>query len=333
MLDANQCSEARKVLNEFSLSEPCDATGRMPSSLHNYLEFYGFFEVLKAIEVEYFWGYRQSRASGRIATHYWRVPSAKGTVLLVHGLFDHVGLFLPLVRHFLEQDYSVIAVDLPGHGLSDGVPTAIDSFDYYRDVLLETAEFFAPATAGVPFYGVGQSTGAAALMNIEFYLHTQKRQPIFERLVFLGPLVRPRQWTVARWLYLAFGRFLNNVVRDFSVANTHNAEFHNFLKSYDPLQSRSLSTRWVGALNHWVNHFDKQPVIATPLLIVQGTADQVVCWQRNVPQIKEHFSCVQVNIIEGAKHHLANEADPWRKAIYTSISRFFRQRVVCTLPR
>lgn len=332
MFDASQCSEARRALSDFSFSDPCDAIGRMPVSLHNYLEFYGFFEVLKAIEVEYFWGYRQTRAAGRIASHYWRVPNAKGTVLLVHGLFDHVGLFLPLVRHFLEQDYSVISIDLPGHGLSDGEPTAIDSFDRYRDVLLETVHFFAPEIAAVPLYGVGQSTGAAALMGVEFYRHTQKQPSVFERLVFLGPLVRPRQWAVARWLYLAFGRFLSSVTRDFSTPNTHDAEFHNFLKSYDPLQSRRLSTQWVGALNQWVNHFDEQPVIGTPLLIVQGTADQVVCWQRNVQQIKERFSCVQVNFIEGAKHHLANEADPWRKAIYTGISRFFKQRVVCTLP-
>lgn len=332
MLDIRQCDEVKRTLGEFSLAAPCDPMGKVPPCLQNYLEFYGFFETLKAADVEHCWGYRTSPAAGRIATHYWRVPQAKGSVLLVHGLFDHVGLFLPLVRHLVDQGYSVIAIDLPGHGLSDGEATAIASFDVYRDVLLETLAYFSDETAAGPIYGVGQSTGAAALMSVQFYLHEQRRSLIFERLVFLGPLVRPRQWTVARLAYLLLGRRLKSVARDFSVANTHDAEFHNFLKSYDPLQSRRISTRWVGALNEWVAGFAQQPVVDTPLLVVQGTADRVVDWQANIPQIKAHFSCVQVNMIEGAKHHLANEADPWRKAIYTSISQFFRQRVVCTLP-
>lgn len=332
MLDAKQCHEARLILADFSLTEPCDPIGKIHPCLHNYLEFYGFFEVLKAIEVEFFWGYRSAGTIGRVATHYWRVPRAKGHVLLVHGLFDHMGLFLPLVRHLLEQGYSVIGIDLPGHGLSDGEATRIDSFNDYRDALLETAQFFEPETAAGPLYGVGQSTGAAALMNVEFFLASAGRASLFERLVFLGPLVQPRKWSVARWFYKLLGRRIKNVARDFSVANTHDIEFHNFLKSYDPLQARRLSTRWVGALDEWVRNFAEQPVVDTPLLIVQGTADMVVDWQANVPLIKAHFTCVQVNMIEGARHHLANEADPWRKAIYTGISQFFRQRAVCVLP-
>lgn len=332
MLDANQCDEVRRTLPSFSLSEPCLAAVKANPCLQTYLEYYGFFETLKGIDVEYFWGYRACTGVGRIATYYWKIPKARGCVLLVHGLFDHIGLFLPLVRHLLEQDYSVIAMDLPGHGLSDGEATAVDSFDDYRDVLLDTLTYFKPHTAGSPLYGVGQSTGAAALMCVEFYWRGHAQPSAFERLVFLGPLVQPRQWRAARWAYRLFGRWIKSIGRDFSVANTHDCEFHNFLKSYDPLQARRLSTRWVGALKRWVDDFGERPVVDTPLLVVQGTADQVVDWQANVPMIKAHFSCVQVNMIEGAKHHLANEADPWRKAIYTGVGQFFRQRVVCVLP-
>ena len=332
MLDDKQCSEAKTVLEDFSLARPCMPAAEMPACLHNYLEFYGFFETLKGIEVDYFWGYRCCAPGARIATHFWRLPNAKGNVLLVHGLFDHVGLFLPLIRHFLNQGYSVIALDLPGHGLSDGEVTVINSFEQYGEILLDTAQFFAPQTQTLPLYGVGQSTGAAALMALEFDLYKKQLPSVFERLVFLGPLVRPRQWGIARWIYRLLGRRLRYVARDFSNANTHDAEFHHFLKSFDPLQPRRLSTQWVGALNQWVDGFASQPVVETPLLVVQGTADKVVDWQLNIPAIKEHFSCVQVNMIEGAKHHLANEADPWRKAIYGSVGQFFRQRVVCVLP-
>lgn len=331
MFTESLCAELRAKLPEFTLNTPCNpASTALSDAAQMYLEFYGFLEVLKDSDVDYFWGFRICPCRGdqlRIATHYWRLPEAKATVFLAHGLFDHVGLFQDLIGYLLAQQYSVVAIDLPGHGLSDGEATIIQSFFDYGSVLEDTYKFFRwQLPSDIPIFGIGQSTGAAVLMAFSFTSLKQGETAPFNRMVFLGPLVRPRQWTWGRVVYRWAGRYIKRLKRDFSFPNSHDAEFHNFLRYYDPLQAKWLSIEWIGALHEWVDGFSHQPKDLTPLLIVQGTADRVVDWHYNVPTIQERFPNCQVNYIEGAMHHLANEADSWRKPVFASLGQFLRQR-------
>lgn len=331
MLNAKQCVELKSLIPDFSLEHPCKPASSLPLLQQSYLEFYGFFETIKAMELDYFWGYRVFRREAeewRIATHYWRLAKAKGIVFLVHGLFDHVGLYQTLISYFLSQGYSVIAADMPGHGLSDGPPTQVDNFHRYGEVVRDTLTFFKTEIADAPLYGVGQSTGAAVLMGTAFFWERQAQASPFARLVFLAPLVRPNKWWLGRLAYRMFGRYLKRIHRDFSIPNSHDTAFNNFLRYHDPLQTRSLSIQWIGALHHWVETFPAQPVVATPLLIVQGTSDLVVDWRFNVKAIQEHFTSCQVNYIKGAMHHLANEGEPWRKPTFAGVGQFFRQRAM-----
>ncbi len=330
MFNEHLCTELRRHLPDFALDMPCNPAGStLTDAAQVYLEFYGFLEVLKDSEVDYFWGYRTCPCRGkslRIATHYWRLPEARGTVFVVHGLFDHVGLFQDLVAYLLAQQYSVVAIDLPGHGLSDGEATVITSFFDYAVVLEDSYKFFRWQLPEGPVYGIGQSTGAAVLMAFCFSSSAADEPQPFNRLVFLAPLMRPRQWYWGRLAYRWVGGWMRRLRRDFSFPNSHDAEFHSFLRYYDPLQAKWLSIDWVGALNEWVDGFAAQPKIDSPLLIIQGTADRVVDWRHNVPAIQGRFPNNQVNYIEGAMHHLANEADAWRKAVFTGIGQFLRQR-------
>lgn len=331
MFNEHLCAELRRQLPDFSLELPCNPAGSaLTEAAQVYLEFYGFLEVLKDSQVDYFWGYRTCPCRGaalRIATHYWRLPEAKGTVFVVHGLFDHVGLFQDLIGYLLAQQFSVVAMDLPGHGLSDGDATVITSFFDYAEVLDDTRQFFrAQLPVEAPVYGIGQSTGAAVFMASCFKNSQSGKPQSFSRLVFLAPLMRPRQWPWGRVIYRWAGRWIKRLRRDFSFPNSHDAEFHSFLRYNDPLQAKWLSIDWVGALNEWVEGFAAQPQIVTPLLIIQGTADRVVDWPYNVPAIQRQYPNSQVNYIEGAMHHLVNEADRWRKAVFTGVGQFLRQR-------
>lgn len=331
MFDAEQAEKLKRELTELDLSQPLKAASMANPIMHNYLEFYGFFETLKSFNLDYFWGIRQCRCgreTTRVATHYWRLLDSRGTIFLVHGLFDHVGIFQRITAYFLSQGYSVIALDLPGHGISEGGVTEIQSFSDYGDVVADTITFFQPELVSKPLYGIGQSTGAAVLMNLCFDRQRAGLPPLFERMVFLGPLVRPRKWLLGRFAYRVFGRFLTHIHRDLSTPNSHDAEFHNFLRYYDCLQPRKLCITWIGALHHWVKLFTQQPIVATPILVVQGTGDTVVDWPYNLKVIKAHFPHHQLNYVNGAMHHLANEADPWRQAIYNGIGQYLRQKTV-----
>lgn len=331
MFDVAQHVKVKESLSDFSLDKAYSPTSLLPSPLQNYLEYYSFHETLKGIPVDYFIGYRRCSVNGetcRIATHYWRIPEPRGFVFVAHGLFDHVGLYQNLVRYLLSQGYAVIAIDMPGHGISDGEATVIHRFEDYGEIVADTLAFFHSELGGRPVFGVGQSTGAAVLMSVAFSCVKLEVPSPFNRLVFLAPLVQPRRWGLGRLSFRVFGRFVKRLQRDFSVPNSHDVAFSDFLSNHDPLQPRYLDIRWVGALHKWVNNFAAQPQVDTPLLIVQGTADRVVDWQYNITAIEQRFTRTQVNYVEGAMHHLVNEAEPWRQAMFAGIRQFLRSGMV-----
>lgn len=327
IFNAQRIAQLKEDLPDFDIRVSSDVAGHLPVSVQEFLEFYGFYDTLKALACEFYIGATECELEGtsdRVATYLWRCQKAKGTVVLLHGLFDHVGLFLDLIEHCLKQGYCVLAVDLPGHGLSSGEPTVVASFKHYGRVVqkvLATVQAYIPR----PFYGVGQSTGASVLMSMSFETEKSEQATQFQSLVFLGPLVRPRQWWAGRLAFKLFGNILTSIGRDFSSPNSHNEEFCHFLRYQDPLQARQLSVCWVAALNEWVEGFEKQPVVATPLLVIQGTGDGVVDWKYNVEAIERRFSHCQVHYIEGAMHHLANEGEAWRKVVFSSLSQFLKR--------
>jgi alpha-beta hydrolase superfamily lysophospholipase len=254
--------------------------------------------------------------SYRLCLHCWEQPSAQKTLLLVHGYLDHVGLFGQLIRCGLDRGYNVVAFDLPGHGLSSGERAVIDDFSDYSQAIADVVASCQHLTGR--WQVLAQSTGGAALFD---YLLTRGAKP-FTAAVLLAPLVRPRGW---RWINPAqriLGSFRNDVSRVFA-KNSSNAAFLKFVHS-DPLQSKRLSLRWLGALRRWLANLPEQGTAPIPMLVIQGDADQTVDWRYNVPRIQRLFKGVQLEMLPGARHHLANESELYMKQIFRLSDHFLR---------
>lgn len=253
----------------------------------------------------------------QLTAHYWALPESKATVFLVHGLFDHVGLYLKLVSHLLERDFAVLAVDMPGHGLSAGSIDSITHFSQYAQIVHQCLSCFSSQVTG-SIHAVGQSTGGAALLA---YLLDQDKVSLIERAVLMAPLIRPKGWGMIRFFYTCMHFCLKHVKRKFT-CNSHDGAFVDFLKHADPLQSKYISVVWVGAVREWINTFENFPKSDTRLLVLQGTGDMTVDWKNNISLIQAKFSACQTVAIDNAMHHMVNEAEPWRSEIFTYASDF-----------
>jgi alpha-beta hydrolase superfamily lysophospholipase len=264
-----------------------------------YLKFYGLDLAGEFAGLSHALGKIESDGE-QLAVHVWQRGEAESTLLLVHGYFDHVGLFRHLVRFGLERGSNVVAFDLPGHGLSTGEVAAIVSFDHYRHAIADVLK----AVDSLPGERqvIAQSAGGAAVMD---YLTTQP-WPQLDKVVLLAPLIRPRSW-LRGWVgYLLLRRFRDRLPRKFA-ENSSDREFLRFLRA-DPLQSHTLSVVWVGALRRWLKEFLKRPGRPLELLVIQGDADGTVDWTFNMRQIERLFPRARIHIIAGAGHHLANES-------------------------
>lgn len=298
-----------------------DAQWAASQIVQTYLDFYGinFAKTLPAVEH----GFGALDAgSFRIASHYWMPQNPVGTLIVVHGYYDHVGIFDKAIKFGLDNDLAVLAFDLPGHGLSSGERVAIDSFDQYADVLyavLMAAQTLLPS----PYYALGQSTGGSVLLNYLWRYDAARAVPQLGRIALCAPLILPRGWRYSgRFLYKLVHRFIKRLPRGPS-RSSHDPDFNRFIDEQDCLQSRSLSVRWVGAMKAWDQQFRSFAPLNKSLLVVQGTKDLTVAWRYNLQQIQRALPNARIELIPGAGHQLVNEEEDLRAQIFTAINRHF----------
>lgn len=278
-------------------------SARQPISVEGlaYQRFYG----LDGAEAgpRHSWLGRFEVAGYEIVSQVWLPQQPKATLFLLHGFYDHMGLYRHIVDWAVAQGFAVISCDLPGHGLSSGSRASINDFAEYQLVL---QQLFVEAQAlqlPQPWHLCGQSTGGAIV--IEHLLYHGSDSPAQGQAILLAPLVRPRAWGWSKLSYYLLKPFVKDIARRFS-ENSNAPAFLPFLLA-DPLQPQRLPTAWVGALASWISRIENAPRSTRSPLIIQGEADMTVDWSHNLAVLGEKFAQPQILMLHEARHHLANE--------------------------
>lgn len=254
-------------------------------------------------------------AGFELAGQVWLPEKPKATLFLLHGYYDHMGLYRHVIEWALALGYAVISCDLPGHGLSSGERASIGDFAVYQRVLEALFEQARSLGLPRPWHLCGQSTGGA--IAVDHLLHQGERSPVDGQVILLAPLVRPRAWRWSKFSYRVLRHFVDGIERRFS-ENTNDPTFLPFLEA-DPLQPRRLPTAWVGALIAWVKRIEAAPHCARRPLIVQGEDDGTVDWPYNLQVLKAKFDEPQILLLPQARHHLANELPGIRQRYFDFI--------------
>jgi len=297
-------------LSKFSFRTKAVVKGEIA----HYYDFYGmnFYREFEGLEQRVGW---IEASDFRVVMQTFKPANAKATVFLFHGYFDHAGIYHHLIRFLVKNNFAVVIYDMPGHGLSSGRPASIRSFQQYQDAMsscLQTCVNKLPK----PYHCVGQSTGGAVL--IDRLIHGQDNEDVFDKVVLLSPLVRPRGWESISKLHSAIKPFLKVWHRSFS-QNSADVRFLQFLKEHDPLQSKWLAVDWISALKDWVPRIEGGQRLKRKVLIIQGTGDKTVDWEHNIAVLRRLLNEVKITYIEGAQHHLVNESVTKRKAVFDAM--------------
>lgn len=281
-----------------------------PAPTRTYFDFYR----INYKNLKHFFG-SYDAGNYKIASHILLPENPKGTIIILHGYFDHTGEIKPLIDLCLSLNYGVATLDLPGHGLSDGDRGAIDHFSEYGDVL-DTFLANYQNSLTPPFHLIGHSTGCAAAYE---YLSNTDKTPL-NKIILLAPLVRSNYWGPSKIALFIVRPFLKKIPRKFT-KNSGNRDYLKFVRN-DPLEGRYISTRWFNALNNWNKKIVNYSPVSTPALIIQGDLDTTVDWQYNLGFLKEKFTTVTVSIIKGGRHQLPNESDEIAEKVFKGIETF-----------
>jgi len=279
-----------------------------------YQRYYGLDLPARKVQPQRWLGGFEA-AGFELVGQVWMPAAPVATLVMLHGFYDHMGLYRHVIDWALDQDYAVIACDLPGHGLSSGERASIDDFATYQQVLQALFEQGRALELPQPWHLCGQSTGGAIV--IDHVLHRGTQSPAQGEVILLAPLVRPRSWRWSKFSYRLLRPFVKGIERRFS-ENSNDPTFLPFLQA-DPLQPRRLPTAWVGALVAWVKRIEAAPASARRPLIIQGESDMTVDWPHNLKVLREKFAEPEILLIPEARHHLANELPAIRQRYFDFI--------------
>ncbi|MGF7244337.1 alpha/beta hydrolase [Pseudomonas sp. LA5] len=247
----------------------------------------------------------------QLAVQGWWPREPRGSLLLLHGYYDHMGLYGHVVDWALSRQWAVLACDLPGHGLSSGARASINDFAEYQTALTALVAEARRLDLPRPWHLLGQSTGGAILLD---YLLRGEPAPELGETILLAPLVRPHAWRQGLWTYRLVKPFARALPRRFSV-NSGDPAFLDFLQQ-DSLQPRELPAQWVGALARWIPQLERAPASNRSLLVIQGEQDFTVDWRHNLGVLEAKFARPEVLRLPEARHHLVNETEALRQRYF-----------------
>ena len=295
---------------------PLFGTDNAPALAGRFCQFYGIDFAERLPHVGYKVG-RVDSGSYSLAVHSWVQPGATNNLFLVHGYFDHTGLFGKLAEWALLRGCNVLSVDLPGHGLSTGEPAVIDDFGDYSRAIADVLVVANLPT--LPLWTMAQSTGGATLVD-----YAAKYDWPFSATVLLAPLVRPAQWFAIKAAHILLSKLVDYVPRTFG-PNSADRDFLEFVK-VDPLQSHRVSLRWLGALRRWLAALRPVDLGVGSALVIQGESDLTVDWQYNVGVISRLFPASRVVYLPGAGHHLAGESNEYRDRYLVEVATWLTEQ-------
>ncbi len=212
------------------------------------------------------------------ALHYYvTIPegAARAKVGLLHGYADHGRRYQHVADAWAERGIATFALDLRGHGLSEGKRGYCDSFDEYRSDVAELTRLVQERAAGVPAFFFGHSFGGLVATTAAIEHPSPWRGLVLSGPFFGLALDVPPAKVLA-------GKIASRLVPALGLPSglhgsdlTHDAAR---AKAYDedPLVFKNATARWFTETSAaQVRALARAPALTMPLYLLMGGQDRV----------------------------------------------------------
>jgi alpha-beta hydrolase superfamily lysophospholipase len=245
----------------------------------------------------------------RLSFRGWPQPGAAVTFALAHGLGEHGGRYERFAAAMARRGMGTFAVDLRGHGNSEGQRGHVDSWSQWTD---DIAAFVThvEGVAGGEVVPVGHSFGGAAMLSTVL----AGKLPHSRRFVVSSPALKVRvavpAWKVS--LGNATSRYLPRIALDNQVDASTLSRIPEVVEAYrtDPLVHSRISSRlyteWRAATQNILAHGGD---IKIPFLILAGTDDALIDPDGSRQLHSRAPSTSELRLLQGRYHEPFNDRD------------------------
>ena len=250
---------------------------------------------------------------GRLRLHYrsWEASAPRSALLLVHGLAEHAGRYERFGQDLAAAGHSVYALDLRGHGDSDGRRGHVRRFDH----LLQDVDRFRREVQGMvrpdlPLFLIGHSLGGLVSLR-----YLEEYSPPFKGAVLSAPWLATAlaipHWKVAAAQVLT--RLAPSLPMKANIPPdllSHDPAVPDAFRS-DPLVHDRITPRMFTEISSAMGLvFQRADRIGVPLLFLLPGGDRITDPQRTRALARSiQQTAVTVRVFPDAYHELFNELD------------------------
>jgi len=259
----------------------------------------------------------------RLAYRSWPVSDAAITFAVVHGLGEHSGRYERFARGMARFQMGTYAVDLRGHGLSQGQRGHVDSWSQWVD---DAAAFVRHVQELVPgeVVPLGHSFGGAVLLSTVLAGKVSQSR----RFVLSSAALRLKV-AVPAWK-MTLGRVASRVTPRLSMSNEVDpgtvSRIPEVVEAYrtDPLVHSKISSRtYTELLRAQQDIFARAGEIRVPFLILAGTDDRLIDPQGSVALHEKAPEMSELRLLEGRYHEPFNDRDD--QEVFLAIADWLRK--------
>jgi alpha-beta hydrolase superfamily lysophospholipase len=235
--------------------------------------------------------------------------SPKGVICIIHGLGEHSGRYDHLAKGFNTAGYNVFALDLRGHGKSEGKRGHTPSFDHWMsDIDLFMKEIRQKCPTCI-FHLYGHSLGGNLALN-----YLLRYPPAIKSAIISSPALelafKPNTFKVI------LAKLIKSIFPSLTMAtklNTnHLSKDSDIIEKYnkDPLVHDRLSvsafTNMINGGKFALNQVDK---LIIPTLLMHGLEDKITDHKATQKFAKQNSNTCKIKLWAKDFHELHNDSN------------------------
>lgn len=271
----------------------------------------------------------QSQDSTRIIARRWvAAPTPKAALLVVHGYFEHGGRYADTAQALTARGIEVWALDLRGHGASEGSRGYIERFEDYLDDVDAVVAKMRASHGALPRFVLGHSLGG--LVAYTWAEHRPQAREISGLIVtnpYMGLALRVPGWklALARLMDRVHPRF--SMPADLDPSLLSHDELKNQAYQSDPLIFGAATVRWFLETKRAQAALAGPRALPLPVLFVVGDADGIARPETTLALFERlQASDKTMTVLAGQYHEVLNE--PSRAETCAAIADWIEARAI-----
>ena len=260
-------------------------------------------------------GYFRTRDGLKIFYRWHASPNELSRVVIVHGIGEHSGRYVNVVNILTPNGISVWALDLKGHGQSEGKRGHITSFDEYISEVLSLINIAREGKReGTKLFLLGHSMGG--LIVLDFAL---KYPDVIDGFVVSSPALGLAVKVPLTKMIL--GKFMSSLFPSLTMGNGLDVAMlshdESVVRAYveDPLVHDRVSARWFTEMLAAMERVNSSATSFNIPILMQLAGDDHLTDANAVKRFFEKLTAEDktLHVYEGSYHEIYNEKKELRE--------------------